>query len=1003
MMAVRLIVPLAGTLGFALAACQVPAVSEATSASTIYFVGPTRSFQTLQELQEVLQAGDYVNVDYRATPYPCGVRFLTSGTASQPITIHGIVDGSGRRPVIKCGVNATGEFSAVEFRMANHWVFENIEIDGNRTGGNAFDANQLTGTHRLIRTQSDDITLRNVYLHNCPAHGILSNDENSGSLTLEYSEVADCGNSDTRHSVYISTDPASFPGAICRVRHNFIHDGANGILLKTRCQRNEIYYNWLENFPCHFMQLIGNDDSFPAKDANGNVIAYNSDVVGNVFHQPIFRDCYVGQGDSNAFTLGHDWWEVNTENTSPGTWGQKRFVNNTIVLPAQTTAPVFKIQGGIKSVEMHNNVFKGPSTLIVIRDSSPEEDIYWTTGSRRIAGSYNWVVSGMHVPPEWTFNRSGSDPGFSGTANFRPAASSPLVDAGAPTAPTFTAFPFPGPAYPPGREPVRAATSNPPTRAISSTIDVGAFEATSGAGCTYSITPISSAPAAAGGTASVTVTATPGCSWIATSNDAWIAITGGSSGTGSGTVSYSVAQNTSGARSGTMTIAGRTFTVNQAAGGSCTYSVSPTSSSPVAAGNSASVSVTAGAGCAWTATSSAAWVTITAGSSGTGNGTVSYTVAPNTGGSRSATMTIAGQTVTVNQAAAGGSEMLSNAGFESWSGGLPASWTKPAATTVTQSTTTHGGSSSCQVQNPDWAGITQIIAGSKPAGSTLTGTAWVKWVAGPSTSPFIQLVISYSDGTPTDYVGAASASFTTTGWHQLTKAFTVAHPVSSVGLSVLNNSGVSQTFLVDDASLRDAGGCVPTTCAAQAKNCGAISDGCGGTLTCGTCTGAETCGGGGVANVCGAPGELLSNRDMETWSGGLPTSWSRASASTVAQSSAAHGGSSSCQVQSPDWPGILQTVAMTRPAGTTLTGSAWVRWVAGATTSPYVQLVISYSDGTSTEYVGAGNPSFTTSGWYQLTRAFTVTHPVSSVDLKVLNNSGASATWLVDDASLTAQ
>jgi len=452
-----------------------------------------------------------------------------------------------------------------------------------------------------------------------------------------------------------------------------------------------------------------------------------------------------------------------------------------------------------------------------------------------------------------------------------------------------------------------------------------------------------------------------------------------------------------------MTIAGQTFTVNQAAGGSCTYSISPTSSSPPAAGNSASVSVTAGAGCNWTAISSATWVTITAGSSGTGNGTVSYTVAQNIGGARGGTMTIAGQTFTVNQSAPGGTEMLSNPGFESWSGGLPTSWTKPAATTVTQSTTSHGGSSSSQVQNPDWAGITQTVTGSKPSGTTFTGTAWVKWVAGPGTSPFLQLVISYSDGTPAAYVGAANPNFTTSGWYQLTKVFTVAHPVSSVGLSVLNNSGVSQTFLVDDASLNDGSGCAPTTCAAQAKNCGTISDGCGGTLTCGTCTGGETCGGGGVANVCGASGDLLSNSNMENWSSGLPTSWTKASATTVTQSTNAHGGSRSCQVQDPDWGGITQTVAMTRPSGTTVTGSAWVKWVAGATISPYVQLVISYSDGNPTDYVGAANPSFTTSGWYQLTKAFTVTHPINSTNLRVINNSGTSATWLVDDASLTTQ
>jgi hypothetical protein len=45
--------------------------------------------------------------------------------------------------------------------------------------------------------------------------------------------------------------------------------------------------------------------------------------------------------------------------------------------------------------------------------------------------------------------------------------------------------------------------------------------------------------------------------------------------------------------------------------------------------------------------------------------------------------------------------------------------------------------------------------------------------------------------------------------------------------------------------------CVPKTCAALGFNCGTASDGCGGTLSCGSCAMPETCGGGGTANVCG--------------------------------------------------------------------------------------------------------------------------------------------------------
>jgi Zn-dependent metalloprotease len=102
-------------------------------------------------------------------------------------------------------------------------------------------------------------------------------------------------------------------------------------------------------------------------------------------------------------------------------------------------------------------------------------------------------------------------------------------------------------------------------------------------------------------------------------------------------------------------------------GGTCTFSISPTSSSQPAAGGTGSVTVTAGAGCAWTAVSNAAFITITGGASGSGSGTVSYSVASNTGtASRTGTMTIAGQTFTVTQAGTtgGGVERITNGGFE---------------------------------------------------------------------------------------------------------------------------------------------------------------------------------------------------------------------------------------------------------------------------------------------------------------------------------------------------
>ena len=136
---------------------------------------------------------------------------------------------------------------------------------------------------------------------------------------------------------------------------------------------------------------------------------------------------------------------------------------------------------------------------------------------------------------------------------------------------------------------------------------------------------------AAGGSQSVTVTTASGCAWTAVSNNTtWIAITSGSSGTGNGTVAYNVTANTATARGpGTLTIAGQRVTVTQA--GACAFTVAPTAQNVVAAGGTQSATVTTTSGCAWTAVSNnTAWIAITSGSSGTGNGTVAYNVAANT-------------------------------------------------------------------------------------------------------------------------------------------------------------------------------------------------------------------------------------------------------------------------------------------------------------------------------------------------------------------------------------
>ena len=63
---------------------------------------------------------------------------------------------------------------------------------------------------------------------------------------------------------------------------------------------------------------------------------------------------------------------------------------------------------------------------------------------------------------------------------------------------------------------------------------------------------------------SASVTASTGCTWTAVSNVPWITVTSGASGNGDGVVQGTIEPNGTGApRTGTLTVAGVTVTVNQ--------------------------------------------------------------------------------------------------------------------------------------------------------------------------------------------------------------------------------------------------------------------------------------------------------------------------------------------------------------------------------------------------------------------------------------------------------
>jgi len=230
--------------------------------------------------------------------------------------------------------------------------------------------------------------------------------------------------------------------------------------------------------------------------------------------------------------------------------------------------------------------------------------------------------------------------------------------------------------------------------------------------CAYGAAPTSQTMVTAGGSASVAVTTPNGCGWTATSNAGWITVTTGATGSGNGTMNYSVAANaTTSIRSGTLTVAGQTITVTQNPA-PCSYTVAPTTQSMAAGAGTASATVTTTAGCTWTTVSNATWITVTTGATGTGNGSANYSVTANAGVLRTGTLTMAGRTLTVTQSAPCAFTVL------------PTTQSMAAAAgTASAAVTTTTGCTWATVSNATWITVTSGATGTGNGSANYSVTA----------------------------------------------------------------------------------------------------------------------------------------------------------------------------------------------------------------------------------------------------------------------------------------
>jgi CubicO group peptidase (beta-lactamase class C family) len=265
---------------------------------------------------------------------------------------------------------------------------------------------------------------------------------------------------------------------------------------------------------------------------------------------------------------------------------------------------------------------------------------------------------------------------------------------------------------------------------------------------------------------------------------------------------------------------GDLFPTYSTSGTACAFTLPTASTSATVNGQSGFVQLTDANYCAWGATSNASWIHITTGGPFADSGSAGYSVDANSGGARTGTITLAGQTFTVNQVGTATPTTLALKG----TGKLVGSTETVTLTATLSPYTSNGNSSDGEIITFQNGGNNAVLGTAKLTGGVATLTATVpdpklnQFTASypgdtylnASSSPQVAITPSSTSATvspsslnfPSTAIGATSATqsstFTNTGTTTLTIGLlTVNGPftqTNTCGGSVA--AGVTCTFSV---------------------------------------------------------------------------------------------------------------------------------------------------------------------------------------------------------------
>lgn len=290
--------------------CSTPATG------VVYDVGPGMPLTAIGQVPWTsLGPGDRVRIHARPTPYQEKVLISGQGTAAEPITVCGVPDAQGHRPVLD-GRQATTRpgmesfFQSTQTRglitltakKGDSWGSKPryVVIDGLELTG-AYPGNTFTDDRGTVRDYPDNaagifvergewITVRNCSIAgNGNGLFVASSDEDSASAHILVDANEFSGNSvagrDREHQSYVEAED---------VVYQFNHyaaprAGSLGGALKDRSTGTVVRYNWIEGGQ-RALDLVEAQDSWPM--AQSDPAYRHSWVYGNVID--------LGPGDSSS-------------------------------------------------------------------------------------------------------------------------------------------------------------------------------------------------------------------------------------------------------------------------------------------------------------------------------------------------------------------------------------------------------------------------------------------------------------------------------------------------------------------------------------------------------------------------------------------------------------------------------------------------------------------------------------------------------------------------------